>query len=205
MLNGFANAFSSAAYAGLDIPGVERFARTIGMVEKWLGISTEGFIIYLVICPICWHSHLPSELSRFESPLCHQVDCPEILYSTKCLSDGTEKRTSSLILPYFPPSRAIQLCMCLRSGKAAQWQHWRGPSDKSGIQSPTMGQGFDAYPNPDKLLHDVTDAWGWRAIQAGLEHRRNGSWEVRGVNVLELAQQFVALPNGLVIQINIDW
>ena len=115
-----------------------------------------------------------------------------------------EKRTPSLILPYVPPSRAIQR-MCLQPGKVAQWQHWRGPSDEFGIRPPTTDRGFDAYPDPDKLMHDITDAWGWRAIQAGLERRRNGSWEVRDVNILELAQQFIALPNGLVLQINIDW
>lgn len=168
MLNGFANAFSSAAYAGRDFPGIDRFARTIGTVEKRLGVSTEGFIIYLVLCPICWHSHLPCELSKLESPFCGQVDCPGILYSTKRLSDGTEKRTPSLILPYVPPSRAIQR-MCLRPGKVAQWQHWRGPSDEFGIRPPTTDRGFNAYPDPDKLMHDITDAWGWRAIQAGLE------------------------------------
>jgi hypothetical protein len=54
-------------------------------------------------------------------------------------------------------------------------------------------------------MTDITDGWGWRAIQAGLEQRRNGFWEVRDVDVLELKQQFVALPNGIVIQINIDW
>jgi hypothetical protein len=66
-------------------------------------------------------------------------------------------------------------------------------------------QGFDAYPDPDKLLHDVTDTWKWRAIQAGLECRHNGCWEVSDISVLEKAQQFVALPNGLVLQMNIDW
>lgn len=69
----------------------------------------------------------------------------------------------------------------------------------------TALKGFDAYDDPDKLLHDVADAWGWRAIQAGLERRRNGCWEVSDVRVLEKAQQFVALPNGLVLQMNIDW
>jgi hypothetical protein len=68
MLNGFANTFSLAAYAGLDIPGVERFVRTIGTVEKRFGISAEGFIIYLVICPICWHSHLLSQMEPRKEP-----------------------------------------------------------------------------------------------------------------------------------------
>ena len=49
MLNGFVNGtFNLAASTGLDIPGVERFARTIGTVEKRLGVSTEGFIHHLL-------------------------------------------------------------------------------------------------------------------------------------------------------------
>jgi len=68
-----------------------------------------------------------------------------------------------------------------------------------------MDLGFDVYPDPNKLMHDITNVWGWRAIQAGLERHRNGSWEVCDVNILELAQQFIALPNGLVLQMNIDW
>jgi hypothetical protein len=89
--------------------------------------------------------------------------------------------------------------------KVAQWQHWRGVGDEPGVRPPTTLQGFDAYPDPDKLLHNVTDAWGWQAIQASLEHRRNGCWEVSDISVLEKAQQFVTLPNGLVLQMNIDW
>ncbi|KAF7343039.1 hypothetical protein MVEN_01734200 [Mycena venus] len=54
-------------------------------------------------------------------------------------------------------------------------------------------------------MTDITDGWGWRAIQAGLERRRNGVREIRDINVLNRKQRFVALPNGLIIQINIDW
>ncbi|KAJ6533052.1 hypothetical protein B0H19DRAFT_1039565 [Mycena capillaripes] len=54
-------------------------------------------------------------------------------------------------------------------------------------------------------MTDITDEWGWRAIQSGLERRRNRVWEIRDVDVQNLKQQFVALPNGLVVHINIDW
>jgi len=203
MLNGFANTFRSVAHAGLEIPGIKNFACTIGTVEKQFGISTEGFIIYLVLCPTCWCLHLPCELSKLRSPFCPKIGCPGILYSMKCLSDGTEKRMPSLILPYIPPSRAIQR-MCLQLGKVTQWQHWRRQGDEPGVRPPTTGQQFDAYPHPDLLLHDITDAWGWQAIQAGLECHCNGSWEVHDVDVHELVQQLVAFPNGLMLQMNID-
>lgn len=204
MLTGFFYAFGAGTAGGLDFPGADNFARTIGTVEKRLGVSTAGFIIYLVLCPLCWTTHHPRRLPFLESPCCFNGDCLGTLYTTKRLSDGTEKRTPVLILPYVPPSQAIQR-MCLRPGKVAQWQHWRGVGDEPGVRPPTTQKGFDAYDDPDKLLHDVTDAWGWRAIQAGLERRRNGCWEVSDISVLEKAQQFVALPNGLVLQMNIDW
>jgi hypothetical protein len=204
MLNGFLVAFRAVAAAGTELLGIENFARTIATVEKRLGVSTEGFIIYLFLCPNCWQAHHPRELLALKSPTCSKPDCLGILYTTKRLADNTEKRTPSLILPFVPPSKAIRR-MCMRPGKVEQWQHWRKPGDEPGVRPPTTAHGFDAYPDPDKLLTDVTDAWGWRAIQAGLERRRNGVWDVRDINVLEKAQQFVALPNGLVFQMNIDW
>lgn len=54
MLNGFFLSFHAAAAAGVELPGVEHFAQTLATVEKCLGVSTEGFIIYLFLCPICW-------------------------------------------------------------------------------------------------------------------------------------------------------
>ncbi|KAF9464321.1 hypothetical protein BDZ94DRAFT_1308102 [Collybia nuda] len=204
MLTRFFYAFGAGTAGGLDFPGADNFARTIGTVEKRLGVSTAGFIIYLVLCPLCWTTHHPRRLPFLKSPCCFNGDCLGTLYTTKRLSDGTEKWTPVLILPYVPPLQAIQH-MCLRPGKVAQWQHWRGVGDKPGMRPPTTRKGFDAYDNLDKLLHDITDAWGWRMIQAGLECCRNGCWEVSDISVLEKAQQFVALPNGLVLQMNIDW
>lgn len=119
MLDGFANVFGASAAAGLDFPGADNFSRTICTVEKRLGISTEGFIIYLILCPVSWATHHPRRLPRLDSPNCSNGDCSGIIYTTKRLSDGTEKRTPLLILPYVPPSRAIQR-LCLRPGKVAQ-------------------------------------------------------------------------------------
>ena len=52
---------------------------------------------------------------------------------------------------------------------------------------------------------DMMDGWGWHAIQAGLQRRRGGRWEVEDVDVNELNQRFVSLPNGLILQFNLDW
>ncbi|KAJ7347668.1 hypothetical protein DFH08DRAFT_936539 [Mycena albidolilacea] len=204
MLEGSRVIFLSAEASGSEFQGLSHFARTLPTVEKRLGVSTDELIIYLFLCPTFWKPHFPAELARLDSPDCQELDCDGKLYTVKRLSSGAEKRTPILTLPFVPPERVIQR-MCLQPGKVAQWQEWRGPDDGAGKKEPSKLKGYAAFPDPDKPMTDITDGWGWRAIQAGLERHRNGVWEVRDVDVLELKQQFVALPNGIVIQINIDW
>ncbi|KAJ6582600.1 hypothetical protein DFH09DRAFT_1245975 [Mycena vulgaris] len=67
-----------------------------------------------------------------------------------------------------------------KPGKVAQWREWRGAGDAPGKREPSI-------------------------LKAGLQRRRNGLWEVQDVDVSNLKQQFVALPNDLVLQINVDW
>ncbi|KAJ7603249.1 hypothetical protein DFH06DRAFT_1114701 [Mycena polygramma] len=204
MLNGSRVILESASAAGLDFPGLDNFARTLPTVEKRLGVSTDSLIIYLFLCDVCWKPHFPEELAHLEDSHCNEPDCSGTLYTVKRLSSGVEKRTPVLTLPFVPPERAIQR-MCLQPGKVEQWQEWRGALDAVGQREPSELTGYEYFSDPDKPMLDISDGWGWRAIQAGLERRRNGSWEVRDVDVLELKQQFVALPNGLVLQINVDW
>ncbi|KAJ7654607.1 hypothetical protein DFH06DRAFT_1092852 [Mycena polygramma] len=204
MLHGSRVILQSAATAGLDFPGLENFALTLTTVEKRLGVSTDDLIIYLFLCDVCWTPHFPEELHDLEDGHCDQPECEGTLYTVKRLSSGLEKRTPVLTLPFVPPERAIQR-MCLQPGKVAQWQEWRGPLDTAGLREPTTSTGYEAFSNPDKPMKDISDGWGWRAVQAGLQRRRNGSWDVRDIDVQELNQQFVAMPNGLMVQINIDW
>ncbi|KAJ7027447.1 hypothetical protein C8F04DRAFT_879956, partial [Mycena alexandri] len=204
MLEGAQVVFQSAQRAGVDYPGLENFARTLGTVEKRLGVSTDDLITYFFLCDVCWKPHSPVQLASLHSPHCTNPNCAGTLYTTKRLSSGSEKRTPRLTLPFVPPEKALQR-MCLQPGKVAQWQEWRGPDDTAGKRAPSTLRGYAAFPDLDKPMIDITDGWGWRAIQAGLERRRNGVWEIRDVDVHELKQQFVALPNGIVIQINIDW
>ncbi|KAJ6554294.1 hypothetical protein B0H19DRAFT_1293882 [Mycena capillaripes] len=176
-----------------------------GMTRSAVANMLEGYrVVFLSAkASVCWKPHFPAELAHLESPGCQQPECPGLLYEKKRCSNGAEKRTPLLTVPFVPPERAIQR-MCLQPGKVAQWQEWRGPGDGAGRREPSTLKGFDAFPDPDKPMTDITDGWGWRAIQAGLERRRNGVWEIRDVDVQNLKQQFVALPNGLVVQINID-
>ncbi|KAF7372033.1 hypothetical protein MVEN_00061600 [Mycena venus] len=181
MLEGSYTLLRSAAASGADFPGLSNFARTLPTVEKRLGVLTDEIIIYLFLCNACWKPHYPQELSKLKTPHCDQPDCSGTLY-TKAIAR-----------------------MCMQPGKVAQWQEWRGPDDAPGQREPSKLTGYAAFDDLDKPMTDITDGWGWRAIQAGLERRRNSLWEIRDVDVDNLKQQFVAMPNGLVIQINLDW
>ncbi|KAJ7751437.1 hypothetical protein B0H16DRAFT_1318064 [Mycena metata] len=194
----------SGAAAGVEFRGLENFAVTLSTVEKRLGLSTDSLITYMFLCDVCWRPHFPHELSELNDEHCDAPDCDGTLYTVKRLSGGAQKRTPVLTLPFVSPDKAIQR-MCLQPGKVAQWQEWRRGDDVPGRREPSTSTGYSAFDDPDKPLTDITDGWGWRAIQAGLERRRNGSWDVRDVDVSELKQQFVALPNGIVVQINVDW
>ena len=54
-------------------------------------------------------------------------------------------------------------------------------------------------------MQDIYDGWGWRTIQAGLERRQGVPWGIQDAMVTEVAQCFVALPYGILWQVNIDW
>jgi len=54
-------------------------------------------------------------------------------------------------------------------------------------------------------LVDISDGWGWHAVQAGLECQQTGWWIIEDVDVHNLNQRFVLLPCGLLFMLNIDW
>jgi hypothetical protein len=159
MLNGSRIILQSGAAAGVDYPGLENFATTLPTVEKRLGVSTNTLITYLFLCNVCWKPHFPEELAELQHSDCDQSDCTGTLYTVKRLSGGVEKRTPTLTLPFVPPEKAIQR-MCLQPGKVAQWQEWREPRDTVGEREPSPLTGYEAFPDPDKPMTDITDGWG---------------------------------------------
>ena len=198
-----------ASLAGLaePIPGLDNMARTYHTVEKRLNVSFEDFIMYYVLCPICWRVYPPTNLYRFDSPNCEDESCDGILFRSKRLSDGTLKRIPTKVFPFVPPDRAIARWL-LRPGKYEQLQHWRHGDDDLPRQSPPLhkinySQGFNAFADPSTPLDDITDGWGWRNLAAGCKRIRMGPWEIQDVSNID--QRFVNLPCGLVWQINIDW
>ncbi|KAL1740203.1 hypothetical protein HDZ31DRAFT_85553 [Schizophyllum fasciatum] len=203
-LDGSHSTFRTLFDNGVELDGFENFARTLATVERRLGVSTQGFITYLFACETCWTTHRPDELAELESADCLADGCDGKLYNYKRMSDGRQKKTPLLTVPLVRPSSAIARA-CLQPGKVVQWQRWRGDGDAPAEVPPLTAEGFAAFTDPNKPMCDVSDGWAWRAARAGLQRRRNGDWDVRDVDVLELDQRFVALPNGLLLQINIDW
>ncbi|KAI3998325.1 hypothetical protein K525DRAFT_214799, partial [Schizophyllum commune Loenen D] len=191
-LDGNYSNFLTMSENGVHLEGLDDFAHTLPTIERRLGVSTEGFIVYLFACPACWTTYRPSQLPELDAAICTTSNCGGQLYTTKRMSDGKEKRTPRLTVPFVRPSSAIAR-KCLQPGKVAQWQQWRGTGDEPGVVSPSDVQGYDAFPDPDKPMTDVSDGWAWRAVMAGLYRRRSGSWEVRDVDVHEVNQRFQAV------------
>lgn len=188
----------------LEVPGLDDMARTLSTAEKRLGLSTEGLITYLFVCDVCWNTHHPRELYDLEGPACIDPECNGQLYTSRVGSNGKTKRTPVKIVPYVDPQRSIAH-MLMRPGKYEQLQEWRGVDDRPGERRASEQSGYEAFDDPSRPMRDVHDGWQWRAVQAGLDRRRTGRWTVEDVCVRELHTQFVALPCGLLWQINIDW
>ncbi|KAI0059856.1 hypothetical protein BV25DRAFT_1778317, partial [Artomyces pyxidatus] len=207
MLDSAFMALTSALRQSNDVqyPGLENFARTLRTLERRLGVNTDDMITYFYVCDSCWRMHTHSQIAELESPYCRADGCEGVLYTVKRLQDGTEKRTPTKIVSYVSPITAIRL-MLSRPGKFEQLQHWRkeGDAPAHGIP-PSKDRGNAIRKHPNVPLTDIYDGWRWRAIQAGLERRQGGPWQVEDVTVRELEQRFVSLECGLVFQLNVDW
>jgi hypothetical protein len=142
---------------------------------------------------VCWKLHHPSDLSKLPKPTCNKDGCLGTLFTSKRLSNGSEKRTPMKIMPYVFLKKAVQhLLSCPR--KYEQLQHWRDPgTDDPRPAKPFAIQGYNVFLDPKVPMTDIYDGWGWQAIQAGLERRRGGKWTIQDVDVHELHQHFVSL------------
>ncbi|KAG1730535.1 uncharacterized protein EDB91DRAFT_1239083 [Suillus paluster] len=165
-----------------------------------LGVNLDSIITYLFV---------RDPLTLYDEDLweqCHEEDCEGILYMTKLLTSGKLKRKPTKVLPYVAPHWAIQHWL-LHPGKYQELQQWRQDGDKPRQVPATHVGGDNAFADPSNPMHDMHDAWGWHAIQAGLQcvYHNNGQLRVLDDDIHNLQQRFVSLPCGLVWQINLDW
>ncbi|KAL1741762.1 hypothetical protein HDZ31DRAFT_75965 [Schizophyllum fasciatum] len=176
VLDGYYSSFRTLQAHGVQLEGVENFARTLRTVERRIGVSTEGLITYLFACPSCWKTHRPAELTELDGALCADTEkCTGVLFTVKRMVDGKQKRTPTFLMPLVRPSSAIAR-MCMQPGKVGQWQQWRCEGDEVNPVPPLSETGFAAFADPSKPMRDVCDGWAWRAATAGLEFQsvKNG-------------------------------
>ncbi|KAL7279486.1 hypothetical protein ACG7TL_007329 [Trametes sanguinea] len=192
--------------SGYEIPGLARMAVTLRTAERRLGLDPDEWITYYILCDVCWDCHHPSELDSLPSDgRCIQEDCEGMLFQRKHYSDGKAHRVPIKVLATTSPTSSIQRLL-LRPGKHAELNHWRrGPADAPGPKPPIVVNDWVGSIDETHRLFDMHDGWGWDAIRAGIHRRQGGPWGVRDVDVKELNQRFVALPNGLVLIFNLDW
>lgn len=198
---------------GKEILGLDTMATTRLAAQRRLGLDPDKLIDYYFVCDQCWHRHPMSELDTLPSPECTHTGCSGTLYHIRNLSENRTRRVPQKILPTSKLIPAVRRMM-RRPGKIDELNEWRREGDAPGPDPPLAeppGDGYAAFPNGDHRLHDITDGWGFRAVPAFLrrQHGRNdhGHWEFEDVNVhpTGVSQRFVALPNGLLFVINIDW
>ena len=189
---------------GFTVPDLNNMARTLRTVERRLGVDPDRYITYYFTCDTCWAHHHPRTLYSLGSHLCMERECPGLLFKYKKNSEGKTKRIPVKVIPTTALIDSI-VRMAARPGKLDDWDKWRGDNDLPGPVPPAEHDDWKGWEDPNYHMFDMMDGWGWRCIAAGLERRRGGEWGVEDIDVQDVQQRFVALPNGLVLQINIDW
>jgi hypothetical protein len=112
------------------------------------------------------------------SPNCNKPNCSGKLFTVKWAMNSKkdkDKCTSCKTLPYAMLLHAIQQIL-LRPGKWDDFQHWRGPGDEPGSVPPTTMEGWFKSCGVQVPMQDIHDGWAWRAVEAGLEQRKDGKW-----------------------------
>lgn len=191
---------------GYVISGLEKMAVTLRTVERRLGLDPDEHITYWALCNTCWETHHPSQLKGLPAHgRCLVEDCPGTVFEIKHFSDGTKHRVPVKVLSTVSPKEVIQR-LVLRPGKLEEMGKWRSkPDDQPGEKAPVTIDDWPGSLDAEFRMYDITDGWGWNAIRAGLHRRKGGRWGIEDVDVDEVNQRYVTLPNGLVLIFNLDW
>ncbi|KAF8590287.1 hypothetical protein K439DRAFT_1612076 [Ramaria rubella] len=158
--------------SGLVIPRLDNMAMTLLTVDCQLGLDPDVYIQYfsgvtsagLDITPLNYTRYTLNSEADSWNPL-HQVLVK--------------------IFPYAPLIPAIQRILH-QPGKYESLQHWYKEGSKLGQAPPLHAEGYKAFSLVNARIDDVYDAWGSRALQAGLIHRKGGKWGVEDVDIHEI-------------------
>ncbi|KAG8761968.1 hypothetical protein FRC11_011865 [Ceratobasidium sp. 423] len=162
---------------------------TLRSLERRLDLDFSDLITIFPVCPKCGKRYTLTRLYELPNPQCTrhaaQDHCTGKLYTEKRLADGSRKRTPKKSFPYNSLPATLGRILSQR-GMAELIQHWRRDGDEPVDQDipPPLDQEdrFDQVGLND-LFGDITEAWGWRSVGAGLERTFAGG-------------EFVDLPTG---------
>ncbi|KAF8595180.1 hypothetical protein BDV93DRAFT_481245 [Ceratobasidium sp. AG-I] len=195
---------SFASHPDIDAMDLARMARTIGTVEKRLGLSTKDLITTFTLCPACSKRYSPAYIAASNNATCTMDGCDGVLYSDKVLASGERKRTSTRTFPYASPINWIRR-MLARDGIARLVQAWRKPEDEN-FGPPVTAEDWNHGVNRDEPLGDIMDGWGWRSRPAGVQRVVDPvTGRVTDQTVLNPPMRFSSLPFGLSLSMNVDW
>lgn len=202
----FVSSFEESFSAHPDIGPADlaRMARTIGTIERRLGLSSRDLITTYTVCPGCSKHYSPGYIANSRDPDCVADGCDGVLYTDKILSTGATKRVSTRTFPFASLISWIRR-MLARDRIAKLLQSWRTPNDRQLgplISPDAWYEGVD----PNKPLEDISHGHGWRSRPAGIHQVID---DVRGIisdeNLLEPPIRFSSLPYGLSLSMNVDW
>ena len=87
-------------------------------------------------------------------------------------------------------------------------QSWRNGDDQEELVEPISGDEWIGAMDPDKSMGDISNGWGWRSTESGLERSVNPvTGEVSDETGLPGGQRIrlASLPLGLSLSLNTDW
>ncbi|KDN34883.1 hypothetical protein RSAG8_12070, partial [Rhizoctonia solani AG-8 WAC10335] len=153
----------------IQVEDIARMAQSISTVEKRLGVDTDRFITTYNLCPVCKRRYSPEYIDEAVDNRCLNAGCTGVLFLTRRLASGSQRRVSNLTYPFASPIAWIRHVLNL-PGAAELVQSWRNkPGDRDGLSAPTSSREWMEDLDINRPLTDISDGWGWRSTEAKLQ------------------------------------
>jgi Zn-finger nucleic acid-binding protein len=195
-----------ASHPAIAPEDLAQMAQSIGTVERRLGVDTDSIITTYVLCPVCKRRYTSEYISEAEVDTCLNDGCSGVLFTSRRLASGSQRRVPHSTFPLASPIAWIRHMLNL-AGVPELLQTWRAQeSDAELLTAPVSAQEYINNLNVHRPIADICDGWGWRSTEAGLERIYNPhTGDVIDQSTLEQPVRFVSLPFGLSLSLNTDW
>lgn len=117
-----------AAHPDITAEDIAKMAQSISTVERRLGVSADDIITTFTLCPCCKRRYSPDFIAETDSDQCLNEGCDGILFTTRRLASGSQRRVSKLTYPYASPIAWLRHVLSL-PGMAELMQTWRTGQD----------------------------------------------------------------------------